>query len=266
MENCLVTKLKGSVDNDSLLKLGEFVFEKTNAIRFDTSDPTAQVNLRILSGGTFPGGAKSYVYTGNYTQLTLSEPSKVAIEYKGKGIYHILVNADSTLNFADVKYVTALRFIELYNPSENSGLLEGDLKDCAEHGWVNFDIVGQRSVTGDIANIKLATSAVSTNGRINFRNTRGSGIYGNIASIASPYLKTLILWSASTGITGTLEGLVAALRVDRPTGSIKFNMTTNVNVTFGGNHYSGDSAHASDGTDLVWTENTITWNGVTVNA
>lgn len=270
MENCLVTKLKGVVNNDNLLKLGEFVFEKTSGIRMiATASDTGQyqlINVRIMSGGTFPNGAKSYSYLGDYKDLTISEPSKVAIEYKDKSIYKILVTDNSILNLADIKYVMSLKTIELYNPSEKSGLIKGDLKDCAEHKWSIFRIVGQTDITGDIANIKLDSSIEEGAGIINFRNTNRSGIYGNIASIASPYLKTLILWGASLGITGTVEELVAALRVDRPTGSIKFNMTSNVKVTFGGNNYTGDANHADDGTDLVWTGNTITWNGTTVNA
>lgn len=269
MGNCLITKLKGVVDNDNLLKLGEFSYVAQNVSLVSSEPGTGArlpISIRILDGGTFPNGEKTYLYPGDQSVILLSEVSKIAVKYDDNNIDTILLFDASKLNFADIKYVTSINGIYFSSPSEKSGILNGDLKDLSSHKFYGFSLVGQKTVTGDISNIKLLVPWSETQGGIDFRNTSGSGIYGDITSIASPYLKALNLWEASAGITGTLEGLVAALRVDRPTGSIKFNMTSDINVTFGGNHYTGDASYAGNGTDLVWTGNTITWNGITVNS
>ena len=67
MKNCLVTKLKATVDNDSLFKLGEFVVEKAEIVRFKAAE--YPVNVRIISGGTFPDGTKSYLYGDGYPEI-----------------------------------------------------------------------------------------------------------------------------------------------------------------------------------------------------
>jgi hypothetical protein len=264
MGNCLVTQLKGAVDNDSLLKLGEFTIDGTT-VRLITTDGQPVVARIIEGDGVFPNGTKTSEVPGDYTEVKITGGvSKVAIKDDYR-LSRILASPSLKVQLSELKYRTNLREIYLYDPAgQNHDLISGDLKDIANLQWLYAWFTNQY-VTGDIKNIKLMyNEGGPESGMIDLRNC--PKLYGNIVDIASPYLHKLNIWSCSNKIVGTLEALVAALRVDRPTGSIKFNMTSDTGVTFGGNHYTGDAAHASDGTDLVWTENTITWNGITVNA
>ena len=88
----------------------------------------------------------------------------------------------------------------------------------------------------------------------------GAGVTGDIVVLgANIALESLNI--RKTNCTGTIESFVQALRANgRTTGSIAMSSSTNnSNVTFNGSTANVKGA-------LTWTENTITQNGITVDA
>lgn len=254
MGQCLITKLKGTVSNNTLLKVGELRinFSATGSSRKMQIRFTSNITL-VCTGGFFTDESLS---VNNGTTYTCKQ-DKIETIYVSNGSGYIsclngkykcsLINISSSCYFIDtddLKFDSDLSFAAL-----DSSLSTGDLSSLCfaritDLGVSNTNIYGDIST---IANCKRLTSASLYNspnikGDIAvFKNTPNltylvlgnAGIYGDIISFSS-CLKLTTLNIPRTNLTGTVESLGNTLvAAGRNSGQIKLTCD-NTHITFDG--------------------------------
>ena len=254
MGQCLITKLKGTVANNTLLKVGELRinFSATGSSRKMQIRFTSNITL-VCTGGFFTDESLS---VNNGTTYTCKQ-DKIETIYVSNGSGYIsclngkykcsLINISNSCYFIDtddLKFDSDLLFAGL-----DSSLSTGDLSSLClaritDLGVSNTNICGDISA---IANCKKLTSASLYNspnikGDIAvFKNTPNltslvlgnAGIYGDIISFSS-CLKLTTLNIPRTNLTGAVESLGNALvAAGRNSGQIKLTCD-NTHITFDG--------------------------------
>jgi len=277
MENCLITKLKGTVDNVNLPKIGELVVKLNNSFSLTSENViTVRANknaISLVSGGPYSNSVNVPAGLSVPTTIYISEECTVFIP---KYYLHTIV----------------------MNPSDNIDLNFAGELDVLE-GGVGFDvpIVGIKFDLGTAPKKLIYISAydytISFNGdsypslkRVSFNSTNKDQVI-NISDLVSkaPRLEEYKCYSNHQNGTfvdfgnakrlnliygfigsGTMEGFVAAQRLAfgdrgaRTTGSV--NLLWCTKITFQG---VGGLVLGSVKT-LSWTADTITFDGTTINA
>lgn len=208
MGKCLITKLNGSVQNDSLLRIGEFVV-KVSKVESPTADSqrfcvrnTKDSQLRIIGDGYF-------------TNETLSEN-------KGK-VMDIAANTETLVYYSNGDYEIVVS--EKYSLSSFGAFLSTSWKEFK--GKLSFDIeslkyspniqnlmLSNTQVTGDIAVLGKLTKLTDIPSVLNtkvtgdisvYKNTKtnqlqfkGTRVYGDLS-----VLPNNILWVQGDSNTGT---------------------------------------------------------------
>ena len=145
MEECLITKLNGSVQNDSLLRIGEFCI-KVSKVESPTADSqrfvvnnSKDAQLRIIGDGYF-------------TNETLSEN-------KGKAL-DITANTETTVYFSNGDYEVvvsekySLKQVGTYTTASwkvYKGKLSFDIDLLKYSPYISFLALNDSKVTGDIS-------------------------------------------------------------------------------------------------------------------
>lgn len=165
MKKCLVTKLNGIVNNNSILKMGEMRI-KVNKINSPTSTSqnikigfTNNVNISIIGNGFFT----DETLTNNMgTQKTVSSREKL---YLSNGDYEISISdkysieyletftsseTNKTLNIEDVKFSNSCTSIWL----QKSTSVSGDISALSNLTALKDSVLLQKlTLTGDLAKI-----------------------------------------------------------------------------------------------------------------
>lgn len=208
MENCLVTKLKSVVDNDNLLRIGEYKMH----INLSSAEPKVKF---FGNGGTITIlGNNDYYFTQNGQQTkTIEYSDNTAIWPAGE--YDVLftnkygLRGCDTANGIDLEVFTfssnELIYLNIRNAHGDITFLNGKNLSLG----ITLDGGKNRNVTGPLSTV---VSAVSANKSITLNNT---SIVGDIALLGHTGSARLSVLN-SPYITGSIEGLVAAL-VSNPT-------------------------------------------------
>jgi hypothetical protein len=169
MTKCLVTKLNGIVNNNSILKMGEMRI-KVNKISSPTSTSqnikigfTNNVNISIIGNGFFT----DETLTNNMgTQKTVSSREKL---YLSNGDYEISISdkysieyletftsseTNKTLNIEDLKFSNSCTSIWL----QNSTSVSGDISALSNLTALTSLNLGSTSVSGDISALSNLTA------------------------------------------------------------------------------------------------------------
>lgn len=249
MNNCLITTLKASVDNNNLLKLGEILVEiEPNGVfgngLWQNQEGTSVISIVSGSatisrpeGATFPFLVPKTV--GSRVTITAgSEGAVLKISDK-----YNLICADGILyhqafTWSQINFFKNLEYVP-WSKGNNTGVLNisGNLDEIADGNNWDSMVLGATVLDGDISN---------------FGKSR------KFTSIAAYNCNKLY---------GTLESLVIKAREYRPTNStgITLNGFDGCQVTFNGSNILGESDSLTNAV-LRWTASTITFNGVTINA
>ena len=208
--DCLVTKLKGNVSDDSLLKLGEFRIKvyrvenptvKTQGMSLEFLEDT---EIEIIGDGYFTDeglttnlGTNKKCNANEITSFYLSNGDyeiSVLNKYKVETIYLYYVgNSGVTqtqmshyeFNIDDLKYSPNIIRINAM-----SNLITGDLKSLGNMIKAEVILMQTASLTGDIANLKNLKDCITC--RLNLMYD----IYGDISVFSNmPKLKELYLSS-----------------------------------------------------------------------
>ena len=221
--DCLVTKLKGIVNDDSLLPLGGMFFK---AVSNPSETPAKRQLILIASKSqvvTVVGGdnnlTKDSSMSSNFTNsinLVANEGESV---YCKDGNYNILVPDKYSLiqigswttplitigfNLESIKFSNGLKVI---NATVTIGNVEGDLSNLA---GLNLRYVSLgKNIYGDIKVIDEINWSTETNisGGIPAAfivYSRDKKITGNIASLTGSSVLTQLGFNGQTGISGTL--------------------------------------------------------------
>ena len=287
MGNCLITKLKGNVDNDSLPKFGKIEVpisvnnsnEFVHLLRLSDTMAKKEFECEIIGegnfiGGSFPNGenlGKSVTLSSSLQQVYVSNGEfKLIIG----NIYNINKITGVLYRFADFNM---FKYSDIYSISNEFTTAKPGIggKIIA---WQNLTFVytsDADKITGNVSEL--------ANCPLNALMITGTGITSNVSDLSQ--LTTLTnLQVTSTGgelsdlgtltnlsqltvmghLSGSVESFVQALRTNGKTsGSIKTNGRLGDDITFDGEHISND--YVANET-LVWTATQITYKNKTINA
>lgn len=223
MGNCLFEKLKGIVDNDNLLKVGEI------EVNVSLSSQKNNVKINTIDEGTITLIGEGYIIQNgqNYKSIPQSNTyfSLPAGDYKLRitNKYKVvLLEAMEGVNIDDFEYMDSLSYVQGYNFTGDIKVLE-KFKDN-----INFSMAVNNSmgITGNLTSVP---------GFIQNKDWRlqNTGVTGDISAFGTSGLKDCLI-SFSPGITGSLEGLVAALTQNGTTSGTKNLRLKGSGVTIGG--------------------------------
>lgn len=342
MENCYVTQLKASVDNDSLLKLGEIEIDvhsvnnpidETQWLNF-AANVGDSINVEVIGDGYIIKGNSYASGTNVGKNVTINDISFDQTQDDARPPFYYLSNGDYKIRITskyDIDILTltsALAGISLenfrYSPIRlvkyrNVGYPSGDIGalahctdipelrlaantvDCKMLDNVYGDIsvfanmmnlllvaiptsrvsgnisvfanktnmreisLWDTNIEGDIASLANLTNLIYLDlGRTNFINPDNTkAVSGNLSSLGKLTSLLQLYVIRGTNVQGSIESLVQAWRTNGKTsGSVRGQWYGNDNVTFNGEPLPA----VGNTTDLVWTADTITCNGVTINA
>jgi hypothetical protein len=250
MENCLKTKLKGSVDNNELVTLG--------AIRLPL-----QGNVGKSYVGLGTENHKVSLISGSFYDLkyaSSSEPISLPAMLGGTSneFTFICGSEGPTIEIGDkysIQNLMIFGFSAEPIKTEDFKFLQNPvymLPNCT----VNTIFTGQWS---DILELG-STDSVSS---ITLENT--PNVNGVLKDFAAWMPNCAVMSLKNSAVTGSIENYIQELRNTNRTrtNSITVANTLGSHVTFNGNSIGGtDITNQS----ITWTENTITYNGITVNA
>lgn len=254
MGQCLITKLNGTVSNNTLLKVGELRlnFSATGSSRKMQIRFTSNITL-VCTGGFFTDESLS---VNNGTTYTCKQ-DKIETIYVSNGSGYIsclkgkykcsLINISNSCYFIDtddLKFDSDLLFAALDRSLSTGDLSSLCLARITDLGVSNTNIYGDISAIANCKNLTSAGLYNSPNIKGNiavFKNTPNltslvlgnAGIYGDIISFSS-CLKLTTLNIPRTNLTGTVESLANALfTAGRNSGQIKLTCD-NTHITFDG--------------------------------
>ena len=237
MGKCLITKLNGSVQNDSLLHIGEFCIE-VRKVESPTADSqkfsvrnTKDSQLRIIGNGYF-------------TNETLSEN-------KGK-VMDIAANTETLVYYSNGDYEIVVS--EKYSLSSFGVFLSTSWKDFK--GKLSFDIESLK-YSPNIQNLMLSDTQV----------TGDIAVFGKLTNLA-------ILMLSDTQVTGDIAVFgkltnltdIPSVLNTKVTGDISVYKNTKTNqLQFKGTRVYGDLSVLPN--NVLWVQGdsntgTFTWTGI----
>lgn len=279
MGNCLKTQLKGNVNNDNLIKLGEIQFDipATQSISlFPGGDRTCVLRNKTgyFRNKTTGVLVKEITLSAALTDYAVDQKSTVVAATPGTLIYLQLDNsmADDLYNLCYTPWAQTL-FLKNINNVPFGGTLEEfcdivsgynstlgrlSIKEYDLSSYELSDIVNHSKFSQKFANINYLVFAgcklnIDVSDIANFNSLPAFVLYGNIAS-------------------GTIESFVAAMRIKRPNISsftFEFSCMDDRNrftATFKNKNIClyEDTYYASH--TVEWDANTISFMGETTNA
>ena len=222
MNRCLVTKLNGSVDNTSLLRIGEMrigiskidspnhwtqgfriTFNKLTVLEIIGDGYFTDVNLTENKGKKITLNPnvyeKVYVSNGNFEVAILDKYALVAIfDYdtydEGNSTYSQKNKSISDIGF--FKYSTALTSLGLSNT-----IISGDIANLKNLTALTRIELNNTNLSGDIANLKNLTALTI----LKLNNTNISGDIANLKNLTA--LTNLGLSNAQIPLTGEISAL-----------------------------------------------------------
>ena len=241
MAKCLVTKLKGSVDNNELLRIGEMRI-KVESVDSQTKDTqgfgvafTEPTTVEIVGDGYFTDNnltenkGKSMVVP-SLQGVIVSQATTVAIRNKYKLLQ---LNAfipsgspygkNKVLNIDDLKYSTSLSSLNLTNMQAS-----GDIASLKSLTSLSTLVLRFTQVSGDISNLQNLTALTSL-------DVSSTNISGDIANLKNLTALTSLILSATK-----VEGDIANLK----------NLTALTNLDIARTNISGDIANLQNLTAL----------------
>lgn len=268
MNNCLVEKYKGVVNNDNLAKLGVLKLFANTVL-----NTGSQVVLLNISGehiikicntneyvvSAWSGCTKIDDHTVKCTgngAIIMSAECEAILEVQGKyDIEDFSVDNVTDIQGGVDSFYTTLETLSLTK----------NLMSLTTSSFKKFS---------NITELRLGNTFVSLVGELNdfvglsslaviVANSGNNKITGNIHEIGHLTSLNTVNLTGNTSIVGSIESFVAAQRANgRTTESTGINLGWGLtNVTF-----NGESSARSHNSTLTWTADTITYDGVTISA
>lgn len=205
MGKCLVTKLSGVVDNNSLLRVGEIRFS-ISAVSNPTSESQKLIityntnsSLEIIGNGYFtdstlsqnlgkslnvnPGANTVYVSNGNFSLIAKNK-------YK---IESIIIGSAYSFSIDDLKWSM------LYNISANYTNTEGSISSIKDITRLESIELSYTKVVGDIADVSKLTGLQTL-------SLICDGVTGNLSSLQNFRNLTLLRLKNISGDVSSLNG------------------------------------------------------------
>lgn len=258
MGKCLITKLNGSVQNESLLRIGEFMV-KVSKVESPTAD-SQKISVR-----NYKDTQLRIIGDGYFTNETLTEN-------KGK-VMNIAANTETLIYYSNGDYEIAVS--EKYSLNSIGIFLSSSWK--AFKGKLSFDIESLKystnliqvffsdtQITGDIAELTKLTSLQT----ILLNNTQVTGniaVFGKLTNL----IKLSIDYTKVTGdiaVFGKMANLsdIPSVNKTKVTGDISvYKNTKSKTLKFSGTSVYGDLSILPNA--VLWVQGgtgTFTWTGI----
>ena len=282
MGKCLITKLNGSVQNNSLLRIGEFTV-KVSKIESPTADSqkfsinnTKDSQLRIIGDGYFT----NETLTENKGKVMNISANTETLVYYSNGDYEIAVSEKYSLYFIGIFLSTnwkdfkgKLSFdIESLKYSSNITRLflantqvTGDIAVLGKLTGIQVVLLDNTQVTGDIA----ALGKLSNITQLSLANTQVTGdiaALGKLINIRELYLTNTQV-TGDIAVFGRLTNLteIPSVNNTKVTGDISiYRNTRSSQLRFTGTSVYGDLSVLPN--DVLWVQGrntgTFTWTGI----
>lgn len=194
MSNCLVTKLKSSVNEDSLRKLGELMCELSKGKQYYSAVTGESSSIRAIDGA-FSDGSKE-----SNTPVEVTTDTKVAISNKYK-LYSLSLTLRE-FDLDELRYCSNMGELRLVS----AGGIKGDLSALknlqkltklqvsTEVKYSNPNIIGDISVLASLKALNLVTLSYT-------------GISGDIASLNGSNIKQAY-FNTCTKLSGSIDTLI----------------------------------------------------------
>ena len=219
MNKCLITKLNGIVNNENLLKIGEFRIKIDKVQTPSTSNRSLAIgvniptNIRIIGSGYFTDENLSadkgkslllnpkslnYIYVSN-DDITISIENKYNLtRFNCNAVQNPwdvgMNHANIHINIEDFKYSTALTGLGLSSTS-----VSGDIAAVKNLTALTGLILSSTSVSGDIAAVKNLTALTSL-------ALSSTSVSGDIAAVKNLTALTGLALS-STSVSGDIAAV-----------------------------------------------------------
>lgn len=199
--NCLVTKLKGSVNNDKLLKLGELRIEFQNVgerkyftVKYD-ADARIELKDAVFESDYSQYGNAMDVTPGNYGISFSAKPSRASLLNK----YHItelaLYDSGAAFDLEKLEMCKALNRLDA-----STVPVYGNVKHLLPLDNLSDVNVSSSNVEGDISGL-----AVKSLRKLQFPDC--NKLIGNIAAISSLTNLTTLSFSTCPNVYGDISSL-----------------------------------------------------------
>ena len=259
MGKCLITKLNGSVQNNSLLRIGEFAV-KVSKVESPTADSqkfsirnTKDSQLRIIGDGYFTNES----LTENKGKVMNIAASTETLVYYSNGDYEIAVSEKYSLYSIGIFLST--------NWKDFKGKLSFDIESLKYSPNITKLFLENTQVTGDIATLGKLTGIQV----VFLANTQ---VTGDIAALGklSNITQVSLAYTQVTGdiaVFGRLTNLtdIPSLNNTKVTGDISIYRNTRKNrLLFTGTSVYGDLSVLPN--NVLWVQGrntgTFTWTGI----
>lgn len=199
--NCLVTKLKGSVNNDALLKLGELRIDFQNVgdrkyftVKYD-ADARIELKDAVFESDYSKYGNAMDVSAGSYGISFSAKPSRASLLNK----YHItelaLYDTGAAFDLEQLEMCKALNRLDA-----NTVPVYGNVKHLLALNELSDINVSASNVEGDISGL-----AVRSLRKLQFQGC--NKLTGNISAISSLTNLTALLFSSCPNVHGDISSL-----------------------------------------------------------
>lgn len=240
MENCLVTKLKASVNNDNLPILNTMKFFKDWVQ--SSYNTNYYVNVIPADGKTLT----AYLSDGKVFLDQSGNPMSNTLTITSSNFVHVPLDRCTMFikNKADIKKVQST-FTDFTIPLS-------EFSYCT-----NIEII-RLYLSGDTKDISMNTKLVE------FYSQNHNGISGNISDFGKCTSLT-VLTVNSNRFAGSIEAFVAAQRANGRT-SVSSSSPIAVALTGANVTFNGGNASKARAANLYWDATTITYDGETITA
>ena len=216
MGKCLVTKLAGSTNNSSLLRLGELIIgihsvsNPSKASQVFSVAFSKETKLEIIGNGYFTDETLTsnkgktltvkdetniFFSNGNYNISIADKYSLVSLSFSGKNIANTyLERSNKYLNIESLKYSKGLTILNCSAESVSGNI--SSLENLTLLTNLNFTL---SKVSGDISNIKNLTA-------LTYLNLSQSNVSGNIDALKNLTALTYLNLSQSN-VSGNIDAL-----------------------------------------------------------
>ena len=259
MDNCLVTRLKGIVQNDSLVKIGEFRIPVTSGTMYVDDSDYENTHVAHAIGDLTINGGNSYTLNKGGNELTLVGKGYISIPDIKYQIPYITAPIYCPDGF-DSKYFSGLvncNRVAFYGYTDKSELndcvvtledLAKDFPNTTEFTIGGNQLIGNLSALFPLKNTLTGLAAATADvGSISSNN-----IAGSIADMGHLYkLVQLNFLQACKNVKGTIESYVAARLQEQP--STAGSITAAWLNTYGGITFEGNELPLKRNTTISWT-------------
>lgn len=242
---CLLTKLKESVADSFLTKIGEKILilapQKSFTLRgkgIELRGITGNFDISVIGGNTYEGLNHYVDVSANYFSCRNTSSNPLTIG------------------------VNNLEVLDVFSADGGANALEIDLNFFEKSKSMSELRLSRQIITGgELSDLSEITNNSTTLVAINFNQC--VGLKGSIEDIASLKISNNVFPSFShcSEVTGSIEEFV---RGQRANGRISANIENNYWITNSGITFNGKTYR--DMVSISWTASTITVNGETINA